>query len=316
MFHTGLKIFETADVNNFTSDMGIWTRRAINKIWRKALAIATNKTVIVEQYPVLEKDKVYIFAANHSFDEDAISLLQSIDRNAYMLQGSTHQMEHNLIFYAMWINGMIYVNRLDKESRKAAIEKMKRILMSGSSVILFPEGGYNNTENQLITPLFSSPYILSKELGVEVVPIVSFNDMDSDVIFIRAGNPMSLSCYEKEEALDILRDAMATLVYEIMEEHTVLLKRKNLGEEPRICYLEARIKVYECFKWYTDVWDEELTYYPGHNVTTPKKSREYVDNVQVDARNAYILVDTLLRREEDLKYDLAKYIRGNLRLSI
>ena len=109
---------------------------------------------------------------------------------------------------------------------------------------------------------------------------------------------------------------MATLVYEIIQEHTDLIKRESLGKEPRIHYLEVRKKVYECFKWYADVWDEELTYYSGHNVTTPKKSREYVDNVQINARNAYVLADTLLRREEDLKYDLAKYIRENLRLSV
>lgn len=66
--------------------------------------------------------------------------------------------------------------------------------------------------------------------------------------------------------------------------------------------------------WYEDVWDEELTYYPGHNVTTPQQSREYADHVRINSRNAYILADTLLRREEDLKYDLAAYLRRNLRL--
>ena len=49
---------------------------------------------------------------------------------------------------------MIYVNRRDAERRKDAIEKMKRIFRAGSSVLLFLEGGYNNTENQLIQPLF------------------------------------------------------------------------------------------------------------------------------------------------------------------
>lgn len=59
----------------------------------------------------------------------------------------------------------------------------------------------------------------------------------------------------------------------------------------------------------------QLTYYPGHNVTTPKQSREYIDNLQVNIRNAYILADVLVRREEDLKYDFARYIRKNLQLN-
>ncbi len=315
MFHTGLKKFETTGIDNFTSASGIKIRRKINRVWRKMLSLATHRKVYIEQYPSLNKNETYLFVANHSFDEDVISILQSIDRNAYTLHGSTHQMEHNPVFYALWINGMIYLNRLNRESRKASVDKMKKILMAGSSVMLFPEGGYNNTENQLITPLFSSPYILSKELGVKVVPVISFSDINSDEIYIRAGNPMDLSGYDKCEALAVLRDEMATLCYEMMEKHTVLVRRKELGEDPRIAYLEVRKNVYACQKWYADVWDEELTYYPGHNITTPKQSREYVDNVQVNSRNAYILADMLVRREEDLKYDLARYIRKNLRLS-
>ena len=88
------------------------------------------------------------------------------------------------MFLAVWLNGMIYVNRLDHNSRKEAVLKMKRVLAAGNSVLLFPEGGYNNTENQLIMPLFSSPYQLSKEMGVEVVPIISFNPTGSDKIYV------------------------------------------------------------------------------------------------------------------------------------
>lgn len=315
MFNTGLKKFETMDVNNFTSDTGIILRRKANRIWRKFLSLATKRKIYIEQYPVLNKNEVYLFVANHSFDEDILSVLQSIDRNVYLLQGGTHQMEHSPISYAGWINGMIYVNRLDYESRKASLDKMRRILKSGSSVLLFPEGGYNNTENQLITPLFSSPYTLNVELGVKIVPIISFNDIGSDEIFIRAGEPMDLSDFSKYEALDLLRDEMATLCYRIMEEHTIPVERKELGKDPRMDYLEVRKNIYECYKWYADVWNEELTYYPGHNVITPKRSREYVDNLQINSRNAHILADTLVRREEDLKYDLAEYIRKNLRLS-
>lgn len=316
LFNTGLKKFEILDVDHFTSDRGIQIRRKINKVWRKVLRLGTKRHVHIEEYPVLNKDEVYLFVANHSFDEDIISVLQSVDRSVYMLHGTTDQMEHNPVFYAMWANGMIYVNRLDENSRKEAVKKMKRILTAGSSVLLFPEGGYNNTENQLITPLFSSPYMLSEELGVKVVPIISFNDIGSNEIFIRAGEAIDLSVYEKQEALNILRDEMSTLLYRIMEDHTAPVQRSAMGTDPRKDYLEVRKNVYGCQKWYADVWDEELTYYPGHNVTTPKQSREYVDHVHVNEKNASIFAETLLRREEDIRYDLIGYLRRNLKLSI
>lgn len=314
MFHTGLDRYITATVDNFTSDFGIKIRRLVNAPWRTILKCCTKRRIIIENYPQLNKDEVYIFVVNHSFDEDVISVLATIDRNVYMLQGTTDQMLHNPIFLAMWANGMIYVNRKDAESRKTAIEKMKRILSSGSSVVLFPEGGYNNTENQLIQPLFASPYILSKELGVKVVPLITFNDIGADTIYVRAGEPMDLSLYDKYEAMEVLRDEMSTLVWDIMKEHVPPIKRADLSSNPRKDWMEIRKQIYECQKWTKDVWDEEVTYYPGHNVTTPKQAREFLDKARINSRNAHIFADMLVRREEDKCYDLISYLRDNVQL--
>ncbi len=314
MFKTGLNCFLEATTDNFTSNVGIRIRRRINYPWRKILNLCTKRKIVIEKYPSLEKKKAYVFVANHSFDEDAISLLATIDRNVYTLQGTTDQTLHNPIFLALWANGMIYVNRLSAQSRKDSIEKMKRILASGSSVLLFPEGGYNNTENQLIQPLFASPYILCKEMGVEVVPIIAFNDIGSDTIYIRAGNPMDLSLYDKQEAMAQLRDKMSTLVYQIIDIHVPRVKRADLSVNPRKEWLKTRKDVYECQKWYHDVWEEEVIYYPGHNVTTPKQSRQFVDKVHINSRNARIFAETLVRREEDKEYDLILYLRKNIKI--
>jgi 1-acyl-sn-glycerol-3-phosphate acyltransferase len=291
-------------------------RKRINPIWRRLLSKGTYRKVIVERYPELDKQKNYIFVGNHSFDEDIISSLSTIDRNAYLLHGTTDQMEHNPIFFAVWLNGMIYVNRLEPESRHTAVDKMERVLRAGNSVLLFPEGGYNNTENNLINPLFSSPHILSKRLGVEVVPIITFNDFGSDKIYIRAGNPINVGAYEKEEGLTKLRDVMATIVYEMMEAHTEPIRRADLGANCRVEFMEQRKKIYALQKWYHDVWDEELTCYSGHGITTPQRAREYVDNICVTKENAYVLADVLFRRAEDRKYDLRQYLRENLKLDV
>lgn len=221
-------------------------RKLLNKTWRKLLRLFTRRKIIIEQFPELNKDEVYIFCVNHSFDEDAISSFASTDRNVYIVQGSTHQMEHNPVFLAMWLNGMIYLDRMNPDSRKSSVEKMKRILNSGTSILIYPEGGYNNTENQLIQPLFASPYILSKELGVKVVPFITFNDIGSDTIYIRAGEPLDLAQYDKGEALAVLRDEMSTIVWEIMEEHVPPVKRADFSDNAREDWLEIRKQVYDC----------------------------------------------------------------------
>lgn len=315
MFNTGLKKYEYADIDTFTTDLGMKIRKAINKPWRELVKCFIKREIVIEQYPNLDKDKAYIFCANHSFDEDAIAAITSIDRNVYVLNGSTHQLEHNPAMLAVWFNGMVYVNRLDSESRKTSIPKLERVLKNGNSVLIFPEGCYNNSENQLIYHLFAGPYLLSKTLNIDVVPIVTVNDDDEKKIYVRAGTPMPLWQNEKQESLALLRDAMATLIYEIIAEHIPPVKRQVLGSNPRKDYMEVRKSVYACQKWYEDMWDEEFSYYVGHDITTPEQSREYVDNVHIDSQNAAILADVLVRREEDNRYNLKKYLRETFVLS-
>lgn len=318
MKNTGLKKYEYATVDNFTSDIGLKVRKVVNRPWRSILKLATKREVIVESYPDLPKNKNYIFVCNHSFDEDVISLLQTINRNVYILNGTTDQTEHNPIFIAMWANGMVYVNRLNKESRVSSVEKMQRVLRAGNSVMMFSEGGYNNTENQLVMPLFSGAYYLSKSENVEIVPIVSFNEPGSDKIYIRADNPVDITSYNQYEGMSIVRDKLATMVYEIILEHTEPLDREKCGPDLRAYYMEIRKQVYDCQKWYNDVWDEELTMYNGHGVVPPNEAFAYVDDIKITPQNASIvgplIAPLLVKREEERKYDLKQYLKKNIKL--
>lgn len=153
MYHNiGLQKLKTADISTFTTKKGLKIRKAINPFVRKIVKFATKNKIILERYPALEKDVPYIFVSTHTFTEDIIATVQKLDRNAYILIGTTDQLEHNPQMYAAWINGMIYVDRYDKDNRHQAIDKMEYVLKSGTSVLIFAEGGYNNTEN-LLCPL-------------------------------------------------------------------------------------------------------------------------------------------------------------------
>ena len=51
---------------------------------------------------------------------------------------------------------------------------MKWLLEQGVSVLIYPAGGWNNTENLLEQHIFSGAYKLSVETGIEVVPLSNF----------------------------------------------------------------------------------------------------------------------------------------------
>lgn len=310
MKNIGLSKVKIANVDNFTTDTGLKLRRIINKPLRMILKAATKRKIILESYPELSKDKNYIFVSTHSFDEDIIANLATIDRSTYVLIGTTDQIEHNPQMYAAWINGMIYVNRLNKESRKSSLEKMKRVLLSGSSVLIFAEGGWNNTENLLCQKLFSSPYILAKETNTEVVPISVFNEHNKKEIYINVGEPLDLSTMTKEEGLDSVRDAMATMMFDSIKNHSTPIKRSELTGDIHLTFMEERKNEYMRVKWTRDVWDEELTVYKGKDIIEDEVWN-FVDNIEINKDNAAIYAPILVKRKEKNKYDFKKYMKQN-----
>lgn len=299
-------------VDDFTSPAGLIIRRMINPVFRRLLRFGTRRKIVIEQYPKLERGQPYIFSATHSFDDDIISTLSAIDRNAYVLIGTTDQIEHNPQMYAGWLNGMIYVDRLDSRSRKDSVSKMVKVLKSGTSVLIFPEGGWNNTENLLVQPLFSGPYLIHKETGCPVVPIAAFHEHNSDKIYIRAEQPMSFEGMDKCKSLDALRDAMASMVYEMMVIHCTPLKRGDLqGIDLHMAFMEERRLEYLRVHWSRDVWDEELAFYHSKAHPRPELVWEFIDRVAINDRNLKILAPILLRRETDKRYDFKEYMHQN-----
>lgn len=311
MKNLGLGYVKTSTVENFTTESGIKIRRYMSPIVRKALKLATKRTVYLESYPNLEPNTPYIFASTHSFDEDIIAALSIIDRNAYVLLGTTDQIDHNPQMYAAWLNGMIYVDRLDANSRKEATKKMERILNSGTSVLLFPEGGWNNTENLLCQPLFAGPYILAQKTKAKVVPIASFNEPSSNDIFIKVGEPMDFTGKEKKEALRELRDSLATMMFEHIEHHSTPIVRSELGEDQHLDFMEVRRREYMRVKWTRDVWEEELAFYHDKDQPLPIKIRESFDKVVITRHNAYIMAPIIKRRLEDERYNFKIYMKKN-----
>lgn len=311
MRNFGLKNLQVANVENFTTDFGMKLRRVINKPLRSVLKLAAGKKIIVDSYPDLEDKEQYIFCSTHYFSEDIIAALATIDRNAYALIGTTDQIDHNPQMYAAWVNGMIYVNRLDDASRKDSVKKQERVIKGGNSVLIFAEGGWNNTENLLCNPLFSGPYILSCDTGKKVVPIATFNDDKNNLIYMRYGDPIDLSKYDKKEALTILRDEMASMMYKLMEEHGEVLNRNDLTGDLHLQHMEERRKEYLKVKWTKDVWDEELTVYKSKDITTPQEVRESLDEVNITSDNAYILAPVLVKRLKDKEYNFKDYMKRN-----
>lgn len=313
MYNIGLVRVKNSDVHHFTTNFGIRGRKMINPVFRRLLKYGTSVKIHVDRYPKLEKKKPYIFVSTHSFSEDIISALHVIDRNAYVLIGTRDQVEHNPQMYAAWINGMIYVDRNDEKSRNEAVDKMKRVLKAGTSVLIFAEGGYNNKENEPTMKLFNSPYYLAKETGCEVVPLASFNEHYTKDVYINVGDAIPLQNETKIEFRKKVRHELGCLELENMFHHASSLVRQDLGLEPRFDFMKERMEfVYGKVKWSNkDFIDEELVEFYDPEEPTPKQVRDSLSKVRITRENLGIMKSILLEMKQDQKYDFKTYMKRN-----
>ncbi len=310
MQNIGIQWIRSANVDNFTSDFGIVIRSWIGKPLRFILRHATKKGVVRESYPKLQRNVPYVFVSTHGFVDDVASGFGCLDRSAYLLNGAAEAIKHDPKMYAAWLNGTIYVNRLDDESRHSSLDKMIRIIRAGSSVYMYPEGGWNNSENLLCNPLFARCYSLVKETGVAIVPVCTFTDESIDKIYFNVSEPIEVADRTKDEVLREVRDSLATMVFRSMERHTKPLKRTELQGDFRKDFMESRYLQYMESVFTQDVWEEELTVYCDKRYPSPKQVRKSLSEVQITKENAYVMAPILVLLEEDGKWDFKQYMHG------
>lgn len=308
-----IKRIETSNVENFTSNFGLFIRRIthnqISFLYRVLLKLLYKKEVVVDKKVKLEKNKSYIFASNHSFFYDGSAVISTVDKNVYSLFGATEQLHYDLRAFYIWLSGMIYVNRFDKQSRKDSIEKMNRVIKSGNSILIFPEGRWNDSENLLCQKLFAGAYNLSLQNKVEVVPVSVFNENFSKVIHISYGEPLSLYNYEKDEGLQILRDSLATMFYEQIEKHSTPFSRGK--DDIHFNYMDERMKAYSEAKWKSDYrWDDELFTYKDGDIDLEDVWKD-IDKVKIDKNNINIFGEILRDLEKRKKYNFKDYMNEN-----
>lgn len=302
----------TRDVNHFTTDIGLFLRRKSNGAFRKLCNVFTNATIIrnetseyvsneeyynnlkaerislssyplstkknanniiVERYPKLEERESYIFVGSHVCPEDIETMLNVIDRNAYLILGSVENLNYNPEVYLSWLNGMIVFNVLDMKERRELIPKMERVLHT-QSILIFPEGSHNYDLNKLIKPLYDGPVNLALKTGKKIVPVVLVKDYENNVAYLDVGNPIDVrgldlniqdyypgkeECekYQIKSISSYVRDQMATAVYHMMERHLAPIKRseyEDLGQHFIQFYVTD---TFNKLNWKHDVFDAE-----------------------------------------------------------
>lgn len=186
-------------------------------------------------------DKPVIYACNHSQFSDVPIATRAIGKRSYILLGKQKLYLIDRIFFHLF--GAIWVDRKDKEHKKKVKEKLLCYLNRGQSILWFPEGTWNLTENLLMLPMRWGIIKAAHKAGGQIVPMAIRYDRKNKKCQVKFSTPLygeELANYKN--GIQKLRDMMSTLRWELMEEYSEIEKRENVDLRS---FGKERIKIIE-----------------------------------------------------------------------
>ena len=236
--------------------------------------------VIIEQPRRLLPDKPTIYAVNHFCFADTPIMGRIASKRSYILLGKQRLGFSDWLYFIL--NGVIFVDRKDKEDMAASKQAMAAYLSKGRSIVMFPEGTWNLTENQLMLPMKWGIVDIARETGAQIIPTALEYDREKKKCFVRFGKPLVFTAeVNKAEAIAVLRDTMATMRWEFWERNGIF-NRAELDMDAE------RKKLFYSVEEYPPIdWDyENSCIYQPH--TEPDMVFAHLDKLIPCKENAFL----------------------------
>lgn len=313
------------DVENTLSIKGIKIRKFFSPLLRMIYKTQTSYKLHKDETYKLKHIKIgKIYVLNHRQADDIVLGANAVGENAFIVFGNKYLVYDTTNGLGLWANGMILLDRSDKQSRQATYDKMKYVLKNGGNIIIFPEGYWNlddnglsdgrhgaddhNSENWLIQDINTGVIRLAKETGCPIVPtILHYDETTKKICYSKKGQLFYVNSddniFEKKNELV---SEMQNIYYELMEKHSNY-KREDLQKEG--CSLKEQwlnLKkqlVADCdidrTNYKLDLQDEKLIGKAKvlNAVTSNEEAFEHLDKINYNKNNAFLLNKRLTGRK-------------------
>ncbi len=123
----------------------------------------------------LEKGKAYIFLSNHISYFD-IPVIVKAFRQPLRPLGKV-QMQKIPIFGIIYKNVIVSVDRSSPANRARSVQLLKSFLQKGISVLVFPEGTFNETSKPL-KDVYDGAFRIAIETGTPIKPVLMLDTHD------------------------------------------------------------------------------------------------------------------------------------------
>ncbi|MBE6815845.1 MAG: hypothetical protein E7522_10425 [Ruminococcaceae bacterium] len=290
---------------------GFKFRSKIHPILLKLVEL--NRKYVEKQNLTILKDlreqgeRPVIFCYTHICLYDFQIFCEAIRTHHYVLAGDPDTMYRSFDGFLFTLNGAVFCDTNSKQDRFIATERAKEILRKGENLTIAPEGVWNISGNLLVLPLYSGAIKIAMETGCDIVPVGVAQDGKN--FFINIGENFKVipnnafqavdefKLFEEQKKED-LRNTLATLKWEIIEQGSVL-KRDSLGdyETEYKKYVSEILDEWKNPKTKENYYSEELvkqrTFKPK-NVTTYKMAFEHLEKIKPNKNNAFLFDKRLI----------------------
>lgn len=226
--------------------------------------------------------KPIIFVGNHSTSSDFPIVTKATKRRSYVLVGKQRLPLIDRVFFHL--NGVIWVDRKNKEemaeSKKLLLEYLSRV----QSIVWFAEGTWNLTPNLLMLPMRWGIIEVARQANAQIIPLALDYDRSKNLCRVKFGAPLAGADLEdNRNGIRTLRDVMATLRWELMDDRPTLSRAETDPEELRK-EVEAAIDDYPTLNW---VYECSCIYEPP-NYISPDEAFEHLQHLILCKENSFL----------------------------
>lgn len=277
--------------DNFENDApfgGVKVRKVLHPLLvggMKLKHILSKQKITILGDKRMPTDLPVIYAATHIGWDDIEMILSSIGDHAYLLWGDPRKMYRDINGFLLDINGIVVTDTGDKSDRHIGKETCIKWLDRGGNLLIFPEGAWNITESLPIMPLYTGAAEMAIRTGAEIIPLAIERYGQNYTINIGRNISVSnLTLEQKHWLTETLRDAMASLRWEIWEKQTQA-KREEISTDYRLqelCELQE-----EMHDVYT-MDDIEATRFHSKEEIEQRDSFVHLDKLIPSEKNAFL----------------------------
>ena len=213
-----------------------------------------------------------IWIMNHRFKDDVLASVLCIPRPLELFFGSMPQFFNTIDGVLAYCMGTIVINRKSKASKAAAQKKLKYAIsdMRLDSMIA-PEGVWNKNPHKLLEHFWPGVFRCARETNSKKIPIIHYiKDPTQSIpkhfnpIHTVIDDPIDISSMPEKEAIDCLRQKMASWYFIMMEKYGQTTRKEliNGHKSSADAYEEVMQGIMKTVDRYDTEFEKTNTFHP------------------------------------------------------